>query len=109
MAIEDFTDYAEEDPNTDITKTASRITTDTMRRDVSAYVYKDKGSGHFSGNFEHKVDVRLTAAGTNYGTVIHWALANSIGDEDEVAADGNNINVQTVRSPTEAFYILIRE
>jgi len=57
--IEDFSTYAEVDVNNDITRTVSRVTWDTMIRNIISHVSKDKDAGHF-GDFEHLIDITIT-------------------------------------------------
>ena len=89
MVYQDFTTYEEVDPNEHITRTASRVTFTDLTNPESAYVYKDKGAGHFTGDFEHKLDT-LHSSMVRYSYVDVWALSNSIGDRNE---SGNCINV----------------
>lgn len=81
MATENFsTEYAETDPNGRITRTASTVTVSDMRRNEDAHVVRDKGVGHFAGDFTHTLKTRLTAWGPVNGIGFLWALANSIDD-----------------------------
>jgi len=108
-SIEDFTTYTEVDPNGDITVSSSRVTVDTMRRDVSAYVYKDKGAGHFSGNFEHLVDVRLNSADQD-GNWMFWSMWNALGGEDTLRPYNNGVEAMLYRtSDGVAYWLLLRE
>lgn len=92
MAIENFTTYTEVDPNTRITVTATRVTgAPTLTRGESAYVYSDKGVGHFVGDFEHLVAIRCSAAVGEAAATVVWALGNSIGDFYERMAAGNGL------------------
>jgi len=88
-AYEDFTTYTEEDPNSHITKNSSRVTFSNLTRPESAYVYKDFGSGYFSGDFEFKLDVRYTTCGFN-GFVHVWGLFNAVGDRDDACGSPKN-------------------
>ena len=107
--IEDFTTYTKVDPNNDITVASNSLTVDTMRRDVSAYVYKDKGTGHFNGDFEHLINVRLTAAAPD-GNLMFWSLWNALGGEDALRPSNNGIEVMFYRTTSGTnYYILMRE
>lgn len=103
MATEDFTTYTEVDPNSDIAVTASRLTIDTMRRDVAAYVKKDYGAIYFR-NFKHDVATKLTAAQILAGFSC-WGVSNGsntrkeMGDNDEgqdvrIGHDGSALKLQ---------------
>lgn len=52
MAYEDFTTYNETDPNNHITVVDANSIDAQVNRQETAYVSKDKGSGHFT-DFEH--------------------------------------------------------
>ena len=52
MAIEDFSTYTETDPNSKIAVTSSKIDVSAIDRGDNAYVYDDKGSNFFDGDFE---------------------------------------------------------
>lgn len=76
-ATEDFTTYTENDPNSKITVTASKIDIAALARPDSARVYKDMTSAHFSGNFEHLFEGYSGSATTDGGSWLAWAVANS--------------------------------
>jgi len=85
----DYTTFTEVDPSSDITVTANEITIDTLRRDVSAGVYKDFGTDYFSGDFEFEWDFDFTAEVGNYGATSLFALTptNLLTREDRLAAN----------------------
>jgi len=60
MAAEDFTTYTEYDVNDDIETTASKVDFVTYFGTRRNRRYKDFGAGHFSGDFEHQVEVQYT-------------------------------------------------
>lgn len=76
---EDFTTYTEVDPNSRITKTATRVTWTGLTRNEEAYVYDDKGSNFFAGNFTHYLTIKFTAKETSCEGGI-WALTNLLDD-----------------------------
>ena len=76
---ENFLDYTEVDLNEHISKNSSRVTGAGIVMEESAYVYKDKGVGYFSGDFDHKLDVKFTST-TFGGYIFLWGLANEVGD-----------------------------
>lgn len=85
MVYENFLDgYVEVDPNSHISRTSSRATVSGLSRDEHAYVYKNKGVGHFSGDFEHFIDVQLSTGSIAYSQFVFWALWNALGSVDEV-------------------------
>lgn len=77
MPLEDFTTYTEVDPNNHIAKTANHVDWQDYRNE-DAYLYKDKGAGHFT-DWEHKIDVkRLSVSGNALGWT--WLLSNNVDD-----------------------------
>lgn len=74
MAIEDFTTYTEVDQHGDITVTAPKCEVNTMRRDATSWVCKDRGASHF-GNFDHLITARLIASDLEAMSGI-WGLSN---------------------------------
>jgi len=51
LAPLDFNTFIPVDPNNDLTINSNSIAISTMRRDVSAGVYKDFGAGYYTGDF----------------------------------------------------------
>jgi len=92
--IEDFTAYTEVDPAPGyITRTSSTITFTDFDRDITAYVYRDKGAAHFAGDFEHLVDLQVSA--DEVAALIGcWSLQNDIADMRAVVdASGDELFV----------------
>jgi len=76
---EDFTAYTELDPNSRFAIAASQIDADGLTRNEDAYVYADKGAGHFATPFEH--DVAVTPQATDDTAVgVFWAVSNVVDD-----------------------------
>lgn len=76
-STEDYTDYTETDPDEVYTVISSKITYTEISRDAAnAYVYDDKGSGHFDGDFEHLCEIEWTDQSNNGRTYV-WGLGNS--------------------------------
>jgi len=93
MAVENLTTYTEVDPNSRITKTATRSSYAGLTQNEDAYIYKDKGVGHFNGDFEHLIDVYLDAS-DEFGIVVVWGLANLVDDLGGIAlASGDELSV----------------
>lgn len=76
---EDFTTYTEADPDSQITKTATRCTWTDLERDTDSWLYDDKGLNHFASDFEHLIDCFLTAS-DNLGYVHFWMLTQDVRD-----------------------------
>ena len=75
---EDYTTYAEVDPNNHIEKTAHHIDFYAIKNE-DAYLYKDAGVGHFT-DFRHLLAVRTTGHGGDYPWSNVWVLANDLDD-----------------------------
>lgn len=89
MAVENFTTYAEVNPNSHISKTATRATSTTLGRDETAYLYKDKTAGFFAGDFEHLVTTYLSSTDTN-GRGGVWMISNDLGDRRTLTVDAKD-------------------
>lgn len=76
-AVEDFTTYTENDPNAKITVTSTKVDIAGLAEEDAARVYKDMGATHFSGNFEHLVEVYTAAAMTDGINFMSWGVSNS--------------------------------
>ncbi|GAI56146.1 unnamed protein product, partial [marine sediment metagenome] len=75
MALEDYREYTEVDPNHHISVSKNHIDFN-CRNDETAYVYKDKGVNHF-GDFTHLLQIKANSFGLySFGCV--WALANDL-------------------------------
>ena len=79
MALEDFTGYSEVDPNSRISKTATRVTWASLDRNETAYTYKDKTTDYFDGDFTHLLTVNATACADG-AIIAFWALTNDLND-----------------------------
>ncbi len=75
MTIKNFATFTEIDPNSRITKTATRVTWAALDRNETAYVYNDEGAGYFDGDFTHLITTKMTSL-VNGSYVYTWALTN---------------------------------
>lgn len=81
MAVENFTTYTEVDPNSRISKTATKVTWTLLTRDEDAYVYLDKDADYFNGDFTIYLTHRTTAVSASGTRVLGcWSLTNTIDD-----------------------------
>jgi hypothetical protein len=87
MAIEDFSTYTETDPNSKIAVTSSKIDVSAIDRGDNAYVYDDKGSNFFDGDFEFLFEGYIDSATTNGYHAMACALANV---NNKVSTDTND-------------------
>ena len=92
---ENFTTFTEVDPDAEISVAASVITFTALDRNNDAYVYKDAGAAHFSGNFTHNVDINFSSVGSSSLTYV-WALTNTVDDYkgiDDASGDALSLRV----------------
>ena len=92
MTTEDLTTYTKVDPNSRFTVTASKVIATGICRNEEAYVYKDKGASHFSGDFSHLLSVYPNST-TNQSMCGIWALTNTIGADNSTTRASNNIQL----------------
>jgi hypothetical protein len=85
MAYEDFTTFTESDEGNDVTiDSATKVSwVNLYVNQQTAYLYKDKGVDHFSGDFTHKFELYFSELGY-FHTLTHWMLANIVGDLKEL-------------------------
>ena len=79
MPTENFTAYTEVDPNGRFTVTAGKIDCDDLDRDETAYVYDDKGVGHFGNAWTHYFEQTLYQDQAS-SICAEWAVANDVED-----------------------------
>jgi hypothetical protein len=88
---ENYTTYTEVDPNSHLSETSSRVTLTTLRRDETAYVYKDKGAGYYNGSYQ--IDFLFNVASPSGAPISYLIkLANGIGSDNQVCGAGGNCN-----------------
>ena len=81
MAVEDFSAYTEVDPDSEVTRTATRVTWTQVARNTDTYVYDDKDAAHFNGDFEQLLTLLLAETGSSLSSVgPFWALTNQVDD-----------------------------
>jgi len=85
MAVEDFTTYAEVDPNNRITVTAPKCETAGLSRNETAHVSKDRGVDHF-GDFECLFTIRTKTSGSADAIVLMAVVANAVDDWKDLSA-----------------------
>lgn len=108
MAYEDFTAYTEVDEGDNITIIANSIYWDTPTRNLTGYIYKDKGIDHFDGDFTHKF--RIYFAGLwNAALACHWMLSNTIGDQYALSTGSADGYTFYSYDNTERLYLRIWE
>src|SRR3990172_2149918 len=98
MAFEDFTTYIETDPNNRFSVAANAITVTALSRDEDAWLIKDRGAGHFSGDFEHLFKY-TPATNTNRAHADLLSLANIVDDVNGIdTAAGDLLGVWYFKS-----------
>jgi len=104
MVVEDFTTYTEVEPDDRIQKTSTHVDM-AQFMDEEAYLYKDKGSNHFAGDFEHFIDVKIVS-GQNYFKGWLWALANTVDDGFAIQGSLDYLALTYEQSPSLPYYRL---
>lgn len=90
MALENFLEYIEIDPNNHITVAKNHLDFEAYASEF-ACLNRDRGSGHFK-NFEHLIAVRLvSAAPPTPGVGAFWALQNEVNDMYALQLDGKTL------------------
>jgi len=101
-AYENFTTYTETDPNSHITVTNSTHISADLYSNETAYVYTEKGTNHFSGDFEHRVDVYLdNVTWASMGTV--WALTDKVDEKKGLEDADENFLATNIGNPGFTF------
>lgn len=88
MALEDYTTYAEVDPNGRYAVTTNKVTVTGLTRNEDAYITSDKGVNHFGSTYSHTLDAQVTAD-NDTAVMGVWCLANVIDDIFGIQSDGS--------------------
>ena len=106
MTLEDFTTYTEVDPNSHIGLVGTNHVDFKAYRNEDAYLYKDKGAGHFT-DFDHKIDARINSeTGNNYPYV--WSVTNDV-DDIKGLADAHKSFIGIIIGYSSGYKIQIEE
>jgi len=106
-AYEDFTVYTEVDPNSHIAKTANHVDFQDHRTE-DAYLYKDKGAGHFT-DFTHKINIK-SVSGALWHQAHVWLLSNDIDDAKGLLNTGKTaITVDIYKAGSGVVYLTLEE
>jgi len=76
--FENFLLYTEVDPTAALTVDVFTVS-GWIDTNIEAYLYRDKGIGHFSGDFKHSVDIETKRVDTGAKTTL-WAVSNVINN-----------------------------
>lgn len=108
---QDLTGFTEVDPNSRVEKTTTRVTSTNVGRNEAAYVYKDKGANWFSGNFKHRLDIRVTGYSGSSPLLVVWALANVVSDRTNGTWGGAGIALDAfvIYNKTSGTYVFYLE
>ena len=79
MAFEDFTDWTETDPKSELLVTTNKIEASGFNSDASSRVVGDYGVAHFTGDFEHQFEATFTEEAAANFYVLYW-LGNGSGN-----------------------------
>jgi hypothetical protein len=106
-STEDFTTYTKVDPNNHISVTANHIDF-IYRRNEIAYLYKDKGAGHFT-DFTHLVTIKVLAL-VDYVIPVFWMVSNDLGDQSSLQTGGKTfLSLEHYCHPISNCILQIRE
>lgn len=110
MAYENFTTYTEFDEDSDITvDSATKVSWDTFNsRRSEAYLYKDKGVNHFSGDFIHKFEAYFSRA-DEFCQAAFWMISNTAGDFQSLLESGGDGVLFAHQNDTENLDIYLVE
>lgn len=92
--FEDFTTYTEIDPNGRLSQTATTSSYTSLTRNEDAYLYLDKGLGHFDGDFTHYLAINYTSQDSGSSVVYLWA----VGQELQSAVGMTKLSIYTYNS-----------
>lgn len=114
MAIEDFTTYTEDDPNSRITVTATKVSWAGLLNNEEGYVYADKGVNYYSGDFEFQFTIRSISSGVP-GSVgsnqpTFWSLANLVDSYNDIYVANGDYLILLVGWSTGVWpYLVLQE
>jgi len=103
--IEDFTGYTEVDTGAVLTVTSDTVAFSSMARDNSAYVYDDKGVGHFDGDFEHLLDT-ICSSVTDVAWYCVWMVSNDASSYANHVTNDYDLHAARWKGDTRAFSII---
>lgn len=72
-----YTSYTKNDPGSFLTVTATGVSSSAIPQASTAFLYKDYGTGFFSGNLTHFLDIKDTFGGSGTVFDIFWLLSNN--------------------------------
>jgi len=111
MALEDFTTYTAGGAQiADVTVAANQLTCQLTEQD-QAWVYDDKGAGHFTNAFEHHFITRATSYAINAYSAANWGVSNTPAEAYQAQIDNTREavflgwsggDVQRLREPEDA-------
>ena len=76
--MENFSNYTRVDPNNHISITSLRVTGNTINKNESCYVYKEKRVDYFTGDFTHLFTIKTMTSGVLGSQVYLYGLTNTI-------------------------------
>jgi hypothetical protein len=92
---EDLSTYTEVDADSDITKTAAKVSWTTMNSNIVSRVFYDYGVDYFSGDFEIQFEAEFTNIDANAACTI-FCISNTLGayGDQDIGANGFSINME---------------
>jgi len=110
MATEDLTTYTEVDTEGRLTVIAASCTHVGLQKDETCGCYDDKGAGHFSGDYEHLLEMKCTDADVGH-TMWPYTLQNLIGPaySHVQQPDGDMLAIESYGVSAAELYIILVE
>lgn len=97
--------YAKKDEQARLTVESDKVTSTSLDQDEDAYLAKDFGAAHFSGDFLHTFNMNTTAR-ANTSITAYWAMANELGSVGDLYG---NLDPYVHVRHQQAFGILLNE
>ena len=106
---EDLTTYTEVDAGFDLTVTTDKVDAVVHQaRRYEGYVVDSKGSGHFSGDYEHRIKGCVTSC-TNWVWTNLWMLANVEDDGQDIDANDEDFHSYFIGQWSGTFNAYLQE
>ena len=107
-AYEDFTTYNADAIGIHITvDSATKVSWNDIARNENSWIVKDKGVGHFTGDFTHKFEIQVSDASNC--SVEHWALANVVDDSKGIIDASGDAYFFDVLESVGTYYFRLQE
>lgn len=111
MALEDVSAYSNiANPDSLYIITTNKVEANGIDRATQSWVADDKGVDHFSGDFEHLLEVRGdSSSDADVPIEVVWGLANIIGDRQDIIDASGDLLACSMFRLSGAFRINLQE